>query len=57
MALLELILLILAFVLFLIATFNHPGLPARWNLVAGGLASFTLAAIIWVAENGHITVH
>lgn len=57
MALLELILLILAFVLFLIATFNHPGLPARWNLVAGGLASFTLAAIIWVAENGHIAVH
>jgi hypothetical protein len=45
-----LILLILAFVLFLLAAFN---VPARWNLIAAGLASWVLTVIIALVQSGN----
>lgn len=38
----SLILLVMAFVLFLVATFN---VPARWNLIAAGLACWVASVI------------
>jgi len=46
---LSLMLLILAFVLFMVAMFN---VPARWNLIAGGLAAWVLTLIIHLALTG-----
>jgi hypothetical protein len=43
MNVIHLILIILAFVLFLIATFN---VPSRVNLIAAGLASLTLGVFL-----------
>lgn len=37
------ILLVFAFVLFVIAAFN---VPARWNLIAGGLAFWVLSILL-----------
>jgi hypothetical protein len=42
MVMISLVLLVFAFVLFVIAAFNVPA-TSRWNLVAGGLA-------FWVAS-------
>lgn len=43
MNILNIVLIIVAFVLFVVATFN---VPARWNLVAAGLALLTLGAFL-----------
>jgi hypothetical protein len=43
---LDLILYVVAAVLFAIAAFWSPGNPPRFNLVAGGLFFFTLAQIL-----------
>lgn len=45
------IMLAFAFVCFVMATFNQPSAP-RWNLIAGGLAWWVLAEMLFGL--GHI---
>ena len=48
-----LILLVFAFVLFVLATFN---VSARWNLIAAGLAFWVLSVLIG-GIGGHVGFH
>jgi hypothetical protein len=47
------ILLVFAFVLFCVATFN---VPARWNLIAAGLA-FWVASVLFSGLGAHLAYH
>jgi hypothetical protein len=40
------LLLVVAFVLFLLAAFGVPVVPPRFNLIAGGLACWVLASLM-----------
>jgi hypothetical protein len=42
----SIILLVVALVCFLIAAVNHPTIPARFNLVALGLAFWVLSMLV-----------
>jgi hypothetical protein len=46
MATVSLILLVLAFVTFILAAINPPSLPARFNLIALGLALWVLSTLL-----------
>jgi hypothetical protein len=48
-----LILLVFAFVLFVLATFN---VSARWNLIAAGLAFWVLSVLLG-GLGGHVGFH
>jgi hypothetical protein len=53
MEIIVLILLILGFVCFLVASFAPAGLPSRPSLVPLGLAAWILTVIIGVAQHLH----